>query len=309
MTHDGVPGGASVQPLCTLGGADRAVRPAAGRHVAGVVIPLIGVSTYVAEAAWGSWRAARCGAARVVLRTGRLGRRPPPSPAPARDGAGRARVRGRRGDRRPRRTGPDRRAATSIRPPTARRPRPEVGGVDPVRDGSERALLAAALDCRPAGARHLPGAPGPQRRPGRHPPPAPARSGRARRAPPRPVGLRRGEGDHDPRDSTAAAIFGAGATVLCSHHQSIDRLGTGLIATACGRRRSHRGGRAPRTARSSSGCSGIPRRAAISDPLPLWWRRPRTYRAARATAGELSLGRARDSSVLSHAKERGHEKW
>jgi gamma-glutamyl-gamma-aminobutyrate hydrolase PuuD len=33
-------------------------------------------------------------------------------------------------------------------------------------------------------------------------------------------------------DSTTAAIFGASATVLCSHHQSIDRLGTGLTPTA-----------------------------------------------------------------------------
>ena len=43
-------------------------------------------------------------------------------------------------------------------------PDPEVGGVDPNRDASERALLAAALRGRPARARHLPGLPGPQRR-------------------------------------------------------------------------------------------------------------------------------------------------
>jgi putative glutamine amidotransferase len=33
-------------------------------------------------------------------------------------------------------------------------------------------------------------------------------------------------------DSATAAIFGSGVTVLCSHHQSIDRLGTGLTPTA-----------------------------------------------------------------------------
>ena len=33
-------------------------------------------------------------------------------------------------------------------------------------------------------------------------------------------------------DSATATIFGASATVLCSHHQSIDRLGTGLTPTA-----------------------------------------------------------------------------
>jgi gamma-glutamyl-gamma-aminobutyrate hydrolase PuuD len=33
-------------------------------------------------------------------------------------------------------------------------------------------------------------------------------------------------------DSTTAVIFGTSATVLCSHHQSIDQLGTGLTPTA-----------------------------------------------------------------------------
>jgi gamma-glutamyl-gamma-aminobutyrate hydrolase PuuD len=194
------------------------------------VIPLIGVSTYVADAAWGSWsrRAAVLPAAYYEL-VGSAGGRPlllpPLTTAP---------------------TGPDFGAAEVIAAldglvltgggdvdPASygEAPVPQVGGVDPVRDGSEQALLAAALAvdmpvlaiCRGLQLLNI------------------ARGGTLHQHLPAIVG-------HDGHrrapsvfgevkvtttpESTTAGIFGTSATVLCCHHQSIDRLGTGLTATA-----------------------------------------------------------------------------
>ena len=100
--------------------------------------------------------------------------------APGGPGAGADEV-----DRRARRPRAHRRGRRRPAAPTARSPMPEVAGVDPNRDASERALLAAALAGRPAGARHLPRLPGPQRRARRHAAPAPARRGGAPRPPQR----------------------------------------------------------------------------------------------------------------------------
>jgi gamma-glutamyl-gamma-aminobutyrate hydrolase PuuD len=108
---------------------------------------------------------------------------------------------------------------------------PDVGGVDPVRDESERALLAAALAvdlpvlavCRGCQVlnvalggtlhQHLPDVVGNEDH--RH---APSVFGEV-------------EVTTTP-DSRTAAAFGPRATVLCSHHQSIDALGRGLVVTA-----------------------------------------------------------------------------
>ena len=195
-----------------------------------MVIPLIGVSTYVAEAAWGSWaRPAAVLPESYYELVGSAGGRPLLLP-PLRTAAG----------------GPGFGAAEVIAAldglvltgggdidPAAygETAGPDVGGVDPVRDGSEQALLAAALAadlpvlaiCRGLQVLNT------------------ARGGTLHQHLPAVVG-------HDGHrlapsvfgevkvtttpDSTAAAIFGASATVLCSHHQSIDRLGTGLTPTA-----------------------------------------------------------------------------
>ena len=80
-------------------------------------------------------------------------------------------------------------------------------------------------------------------------------------------------------DSATAAIFGAGITVLCCHHQSIDRLGTGLTPTAFADDGVIEAVELPGP-RSSSGCSGIPRRAPTPDPLPRWWSGPGPSRHA-----------------------------
>jgi len=108
------------------------------------VIPLIGVSTYAARAAWGSWeRPAAVLPESYYELVGSAGGRPlllpPLKTAPAGPGFGAAEVIAALdgliltggGDVDPSAYGE---VAT-----------PEVGGVDPVRDGSEQALLAAAL--------------------------------------------------------------------------------------------------------------------------------------------------------------------
>jgi putative glutamine amidotransferase len=205
---------ASVQPVCTLG----------------IVIPLVGVSTYVADVAWGSWErraavlpesyfelVAAAGARPLLL--------PPPSSAPGGPGAGAAEVIAvldglvltGGGDVDPAAYGevPDH----------------EVGGVDPNRDASERALLAAALDadvpvlaiCRGCQVlnvslggtlhQHLPDVVGnvDHRR--------------------QPMLFEEVEVETVP-GTTAASVFGAGTTVLCSHHQAVRDLGRDLVVTA-----------------------------------------------------------------------------
>ena len=107
---------------------------------------------------------------------------------------------------------------------------PEVGGVDPNRDASERALLAAALEadlpvlaiCRGCQVlnvflggtlhQHLPDVVGnvDHRR--------------------QPMHFEDVEVETVP-GTTAASVFGARTTVLCSHHQAVRDLGRGLAVT------------------------------------------------------------------------------
>jgi gamma-glutamyl-gamma-aminobutyrate hydrolase PuuD len=194
-------------------------------------VPLIGISTYVADTAWGNWerRSAVIPESYYELVASAGGRPlllPPPHTAPAGPGAGAAEVievldglvltGG--GDVDPRAYGET--------------PDPTVAGVNPVRDESERALLAAALAadlpvlaiCRGlqvlnvelGGTLH------------QHLPDVIGGSLTHRAAP-----LVFGEvAVSTEPDSRASAVFGGHPTVLCSHHQSIDRLGRGLVATA-----------------------------------------------------------------------------
>jgi putative glutamine amidotransferase len=194
------------------------------------VIPLVGISTYVAEAAWGAWSrpsavlpesyyelVASAGARPMLL--------PPLRTSPSGPSFGAAEVIAildglvltGGGDVDPGLYG--------------ERPAPSVGGVDPVRDESERALLAAALAvdlpvlavCRGCQIlnielggtlyQHLPDVVGNEDH--RH---APSVFGEV-------------EVTTDPGTRTAA-VFGAHPTVLCSHHQSIHALADGLVATA-----------------------------------------------------------------------------
>jgi putative glutamine amidotransferase len=205
---------ASVQPLCTLAR----------------MIPLIGVSTYVAEASWATWtrRAAVLPENYFELVAAAGGRPlllPPPSRSP--DGPGAAAddviavldglVLSGGGDLDPQAYGQE---ADS-----------EVGGIDTNRDASERALLAAALRadlpilaiCRGCQVlnvelggtlhQHLPDVIG----------------SLAHRSAP----LVFGEVEVETVPGTrAAAVFGSSPTVLCSHHQSIAALGRGLVTTA-----------------------------------------------------------------------------
>jgi gamma-glutamyl-gamma-aminobutyrate hydrolase PuuD len=194
------------------------------------VIPLVGLSTYVAESAWGAWSrpaavlpesyyelVASAGARPMLL--------PPPRTAAAGPGSGAADVISvldglvltGGGDVDP-----------ALYGETAG---PSVGGVDPVRDESERALLSAALAvdlpvlavCRGCQilnvelggtlSQHLPDVVGHEDH---------------RRA---PSVFGEMEVTTAPGSRTAE-VFGAETTVLCSHHQSIDALGTGLVVTA-----------------------------------------------------------------------------
>jgi putative glutamine amidotransferase len=220
---------ATVQPFIRWDHAQGLQRSPYGDG-ADVVIPLIGVSTYVAHAAWGSWeRTAAVLPESYYELVGAAGGRPlllpPLKTAPAGPGFGAAEVIAALdgliltggGDVDPAAYGE---TAT-----------PQVGGVDPVRDGSEQALLAAALAvdmpvlaiCRGLQILNI------------------SRGGTLHQHLPDVVG-------HDGHrqapsvfgevkvtttpNSTTAAIFGASVTVLCSHHQSIDRLGSGLTPTA-----------------------------------------------------------------------------
>jgi putative glutamine amidotransferase len=194
------------------------------------VIPLVGLSTYVAESTWGAWSrpaavlpesyyelVASAGARPILL--------PPPRTAALGPGFGAADVISvldglvltGGGDVDP-----------ALYGETAQ---PSVGGVDPVRDESERALLAAALAvdlpvlavCRGCQVlnvelggtlyQHLPDVVGHEDH---------------RRA---PSVFGEIEVTTTPGSRTAE-VFGAETAVLCSHHQSIDALGTGLVVTA-----------------------------------------------------------------------------
>jgi putative glutamine amidotransferase len=194
------------------------------------VIPLIGVSTYVADASWGSWqrRAAVLPESYFELLAAAGGRPlllPPPSSAPGGPGAGADEVIAvldglvltGGGDVDP--------GAYGEQPVT------EVAGVDPNRDASERALLAAALEadlpvlaiCRGCQIlnvelggtlhQHLPDVVGHL----------------AHRSAPYVFG------DVEVQTvagSIAASVFGDAPTVLCSHHQAIRDLGRGLVPAA-----------------------------------------------------------------------------
>jgi gamma-glutamyl-gamma-aminobutyrate hydrolase PuuD len=108
---------------------------------------------------------------------------------------------------------------------------PATGGVDPERDGSELALLAAALGrdlptlaiCRglqilnvARGGTLLQHVPDVVGHPGHRPAPGQFADVDVVTAP----------------GSTVAAVLGEKLTVACSHHQAVDRLGEGLVATA-----------------------------------------------------------------------------
>jgi putative glutamine amidotransferase len=194
------------------------------------MVPLIGITTYVADTTWSGWerRSAVLPASYYEL-VAAAGGRPmllPPTVSAA-DGPG---------------TGAHDVIAVldglvltgggDVDPAAyGQEPQTEVGGVDPIRDQSERALLAAALSddlpvlaiCRGLQVlnvelggtlhQHVPDITG---------------SFDHRTAPrvfgPVPVSTTPG--------SRAAAVFGDAPTVLCCHHQSIDHLGRGLEVTA-----------------------------------------------------------------------------
>jgi putative glutamine amidotransferase len=194
------------------------------------VLPLVGVSTYVADVAWSAWerRAAVLPESYFELVAAAGGRPlllPPPSRSPGGPEAGAAEVIAvldglvltGGGDVDPAAYG--------------EAPDPEVGGVDVNRDASERALLAAALDadlpllaiCRGCQVlnvylggtlhQHLPDVVG----------------NLDHRAAPMVFG--------DVEVATVpgtrtADVFGATTTVLCSHHQAIRGLGRDLVVTA-----------------------------------------------------------------------------
>jgi len=193
-------------------------------------VPLIGISTYVADTAWGSWerRSAVLPESYYELVASAGGRPlllPPTHTSPDGPGAGAAEVvemidaliltGG--GDVDPHAYGED--------------PDPTVGGVNPIRDESERALLAAALAadlpvlaiCRGLQVlnvelggtliQNLPDVTG----------------NLTHRSAPLVFGEVAVSTESDTRVNE---VFGPNPTVLCSHHQAVDQLGRGLIATA-----------------------------------------------------------------------------
>jgi putative glutamine amidotransferase len=194
------------------------------------VIPLIGITTYVARAAWGAWErpaavlpesyyelVASAGARPLLLPPLRTAESGPRFGAAEVIAALDGLVLTGGGDVDPSAYG----EAAS----------PDVAGVDPVRDESERALLAAALAvhlpvlavCRGCQIlnvelggtlyQHLPDVVGHD----------------AHRTAPSVFG--EVEVASDP-GTLSAEIFGATPTVLCSHHQAIDALGAGLVPIA-----------------------------------------------------------------------------
>jgi putative glutamine amidotransferase len=211
---------AVVQPFCTLSLHEEAT----------AVIPLIGITTYVARAAWGSWDrpaavlpesyyelVASAGARPLLL--------PPLRTAESGPGFGAAEVIAAL-------DGLVLTGGGDVDPSAyGEQTQPAVSGVNPVRDESERALLAAALAahlpvlavCRGAQIlnvelggslyQHLPDVVGHDRHRT-----APSVFG--------PV-----EVANDP-GTLSAEVFGSATTVLCSHHQAIDALGAGLVPSA-----------------------------------------------------------------------------
>ncbi len=194
------------------------------------MLPLIGVSTYVADVAWASWerRAAVLPESYFELVAAAGGRPlllPPPGSAPGGPAAGAAEVIAvldglvltGGGDVDPAAYGDE--------------PAPEVGGVDANRDASERALLAAALEadmpvlaiCRGCQVlnvylggtlhQHLPDVVG---------------NLDHRRA---PMVFEDVDVTTVPGTRTAS-VFGPTTTVRCSHHQAIRDLGRDLAVTA-----------------------------------------------------------------------------
>ena len=194
------------------------------------MIPLIGLTTYVADVRWGDWER-RSGVLPesyyelVAAAGGRPLLLPPPHAAPGGPGAAAGGVI----------EALDGLVLTGggdVDPGAYdEQPDPRTAGVDQTRDSSERALLAAALEadlpvlaiCRGCQVlnvelggtlhQHVPDVVGHL----------------AHRSAPSvfgPVEVETTPG------SITAAVFGATPTVLCSHHQSIRDLGRGLVATA-----------------------------------------------------------------------------
>jgi len=194
------------------------------------MLPLIGVSTYVADVAWASWerRAAVLPESYFELVAAAGGRPlllPPASTAPGGPESGAAEVVAvldglvltGGGDVDPAAYGEE--------------PDPAVGGIDRNRDASERALLAAALEadlpvlaiCRGCQVlnvylggtlhQHLPDVVG---------------TVDHRRA---PMVFEHIDVETVP-GTTTAGVFGAGTNVRCSHHQAIRDLGRELVVTA-----------------------------------------------------------------------------
>src|SRR3984957_4253174 len=209
---------------------DRTAGKRPARMYAGYVIPLVGVSTYVADVAWASWerRAAVLPASYFELVAAAGGRPlllPPGSPSPGGPAAGAAEVIAvldglvltGGGDVDPAAYGEE--------------PDPEVGGIDQIRDASERALLAAALEadmpvlaiCRGCQVlnvylggnlhQHLPDVVG--------------------NLDHRKMAMHFEDVDVATQPGTrTAGVFGPSTTVRCSHHQAIRDLGRDLVVTA-----------------------------------------------------------------------------
>ncbi len=203
-----------VQPFCTL--------------VA--VIPLIGISTYIAKVAWGGWERPSAVLPQsyyelVASAGGRPLLLPPLRSAPSGPSFGAEEVVSHL-------DGLVLTGGGDVDPASYQeKAAPEVVGVNRVRDESERALLAAALEvdlpvlaiCRGCQILNV------------------ARGGTLHQHLPDVVG-------HDEHrrapfvfgevkvtttvGSHASSIFGPGTTALCSHHQAIKELGAGLVPTA-----------------------------------------------------------------------------
>jgi putative glutamine amidotransferase len=208
----------------------RCCEGSAGPEGGAAVIPLVGVTTYVTTARWGNWeRRAAVLPENYFELVAAAGGRPLLLPAPKHASGG---------------PGMGAEEVVSIldglvltgggdvAPDTyGQEAAPEVAGVDPVRDESERALLDAALRidlpvlaiCRGCQVlnvylggtlhQHLPDEVGHT----------------AHRTAPYVFG----DVDVETVAGTRTAdVFGHAATVCCSHHQAIDRLGRGLEVTA-----------------------------------------------------------------------------